>query len=356
MNMNCEWNRILIIIISTFLISAFLVPVIKKTALHVGALDLPNKRKVHTKKMPRMGGVAIFGAFLTGYMFFAESSIQMLSILIGSFIIILLGIIDDIKPIPASYKFITQIIAACVIVFYGGIFLDEITFLGLIIKFPQPINYFVTILFVVSITNAINLIDGLDGLASGVSSIYFATISFIAIILNKMGGLDVVLSLIMLGSTLGFLFHNFPPAKIFMGDSGSLFLGFIISVISLLGFKSTTLTSLIIPMLILAVPIFDTGLAIARRTLKGESVGTPDKEHLHHQLLKMKYSTKKTVLIIYFINVLFALVSILYVLGDSEVAMFIYSLLMIVLLFFILKTDILYEHNKNKKRRFKNEI
>ena len=154
----------------------------------------------------------------------------------------------------------------------------------------------------------------------------------------------------MLGATLGFLLHNFNPASIFMGDSGSLFLGFMISVIALLGFKATTLTSLIVPICILAIPILDTGLAIFRRLLKGESIGAPDKEHLHHQLLKMKFGTKITVLIIYVINILFSAVSIFYVLGDKEIAIAIYIVLMIALLFLVLKTDILFAHHKKDKK------
>jgi UDP-GlcNAc:undecaprenyl-phosphate GlcNAc-1-phosphate transferase len=153
----------------------------------------------------------------------------------------------------------------------------------------------------------------------------------------------------MLGSTLGFLLHNFNPAKIFMGDTGSLFLGFTISVIALLGFKAATVTSLIVPLLILAIPIFDTALAILRRLLKGESVGTPDKEHFHHQLLKMKFSVKVTVLIIYAIDILFASVSIFYALGNPKLAIVIYVILMILLIFLIMKTDILFQHKKDKK-------
>ncbi len=339
-------TNIFIIIFVTFLASALLVPVAKKIAMHVGALDMPNERKVHKKPMPRMGGLAIFFAFMIGYMLYAQSTTQMLSILMAGFIIVMLGMIDDIKPIRARYKFLVQLICAGIVTFYGGVVLSEISGLGLYLKFPEPIAQIITIFFIVSITNAINLIDGLDGLAAGVSSIYFATIAFIALILNKLSGLDVILSLIMLGSTLGFLLHNFNPASIFMGDSGSLFLGFMIAVISLLGFKATTLTSLIIPLLILAIPIFDTVLAIFRRLLKGESIGTPDKEHFHHQLLKMKFSTRVTVLIIYFINILFALVSIFYVLGDNEIAIAIYIALMILLLFLVLKTDILFDHKK----------
>ncbi len=349
MNLIVNGHNIFLIILVTFLVSALLVPFIKKMAEHVGAMDIPNSRKVHTKPMPRMGGLAIFGSFLVGYMLFARMSVQMLSILIGGFIIILVGIFDDIKPVSAKIKFLVQIVASCVVVFYGNIVLSHIDVLGFNFDFPVPLNYIVTIFFILSITNAINLIDGLDGLASGVSTIYFATISIIAFILNQMQGLDTILSLIMLGATLGFLLHNFYPAKIFMGDTGSLFLGFTISVIALLGFKATTLTSLIIPIVILAIPIFDTVLAIFRRLLKGENIGTPDKDHFHHQLLKMKFSVRSTVLIIYAINILFACVSIFFVLGDKKIAMAIYVALMILLLFLVMKTDILFMHDKSKK-------
>ena len=342
-------HSVLIIILVTFFASAMLVPFVKKIAHHAGALDIPNERKVHKEPMPRMGGLAIFGAFLLGYMIFARTSLQMLSVLIGGFIIVLIGIFDDIKPISAKVKFLLQIVAASVVVFYGQIVLNSFDMFGMYFVLPEPVNYIVTIVFIVGLTNAINLNDGLDGLAAGVSSIYFATIAFIACILNKNQGLDIMLSVIMLGSTLGFLLHNFNPAKIFMGDTGSLFLGFTISVIALLGFKAATVTSLIIPLLIIAIPNYDTGLAILRRILKGESVGTPDKEHFHHQLLKMKFGVKSTVLIIYGINLLFASVSIFYALGDSKIAMAIYIALMILLLFLVLKTDILFQHHKDKK-------
>lgn len=355
MNLEVNGHNVFIIILVTFLVSACLVPFVKKIAEHAGAMDIPNARKVHSKPMPRMGGLAIFGSFLIGYMLFARMSVQMLSILIGGFIIVLIGIFDDIKPVSAKVKFLLQAVAACVVVFYGNIVLNHIDIFGFNFDFPAPLNYIATIFFILAITNSINLIDGLDGLASGVSSIYFATIAIIAFILNKMQGLDTILSLIMLGATLGFLLHNFNPAKIFMGDTGSLFLGFIISVIALLGFKATTLTSLIIPLVILAIPIFDTVLAILRRLLKGESIGTPDKDHFHHQLLKMKFSVRATVLIIYAINMLFASVSIFFVLGDKKMAMAVYVALMILLLFLVMKTDILFMHDKkvekNKKKK-----
>ena len=346
MNLEVNSHKFYFILIVTFFISFILVPLARKIAFHVNAVDKPNHRRVNEVAMPTQGGLAIFVTFMIGFMLFADMNVQMISILIGGFILILTGFIDGINSIKASHKMLAQICAAAVVVFYGKIFLSDISFLGLAFTIPSPLNYIFSIIFIVGIINAINLIDGLDGLCGGVSSIYFATIAIIAFILNRFGGLDIMLALIMLGSTLGFLFHNFPPASIYLGDTGSMFLGYMISVISLLGFKVTTLTSLVIPLVILAIPIFDTLLAIFRRILKGESIGKPDKEHFHHQLLKMKFSTRTTVLIIYAVNILFSVVSVLYVIGDPQYAILIYVLLMIMLLFLVLKTDILFEHKK----------
>lgn len=347
MNLEINDHKIYIILLVTFFTSLVLVPLARKIAFHVNAVDNPNKRRVNQVPMPTQGGLAIFVTFMIGFMLFADMNYQMISILMGGFILILTGLIDGINPIKASHKMIAQIVAASIVVLYGKIFLSDISFLGLAFTIPTPLNYLVSIIFIIGIINAINLIDGLDGLCGGVSSIYFGTIAIIAFILNKLGGLDVILALIMLGSTLGFLFHNFPPASIYLGDTGSMFLGYMISVIALLGFKVTTLTSLVIPLVILAIPIFDTLLAIFRRLLKGESIGKPDKEHFHHQLLKMKFSTKTTVLIIYGVNILFATVSILYVIGNQQYAILIYVVLMIMLLFIVLKTDILFKHKKD---------
>lgn len=346
MNLEVNGYSIYLILLVTILSSYLLTFLAKRIAEHVGALDMPNERKVHKVPMPRCGGLAIFGAFLIGYMIYGDPTTQMLSILIGTFIIVLVGFVDDIKPVKARTKFLFQILAAVIVVFYGKTYFNEISFLGIHFKFAVWFNMIISVFFIVAAANAINLIDGLDGLAAGISSINFGTIAIIAFITNKIGGLDIILSLIMLGATLGFLGHNFPPAKIFMGDSGSLFLGFMIAVISLLGFKMTTITSLVVPILILSIPIFDTLLAILRRLLKGESIGKPDKEHFHHQLLKMKFGTRKTILIIYSINILFSLVSIFYVIGDNQQAIILYIILMIMLLFMVLKTDILFAHKK----------
>ena len=350
-------RQVFLMLGTTFLFSLCITPVIKMIAKHVGAMDIPNERKVHKVPMPRLGGLSIFFGFLLGYMLFGEQSIVMNSILIASFVVILIGVFDDIKPLKASVKFIGQLVAACIIVFYGNIILRDVSAFGIYIDFGFFSIPF-TIFFILGCINCMNLIDGLDGLAAGISSIYFATIGIIAIMQGKFG-LDFLLTFIMLGSTLGFLVHNFNPATIFMGDSGSMFLGLIISVIALLGFKNVTMTSLIIPLLLLAIPILDTIFAIIRRTLKGEKISTPDKYHIHHQLLKRNLSQRQTVLAIYVINILFAIASIVYVLKDAKLGYIIYGILLAIVLIFILTTDVVYDssslRDKIKRKILKKE-
>lgn len=350
MNLFINGYNVFLIVLITFITAVIITPIVKKIAFHVNAVDIPDhKRKVHYKIMPSMGGLAIFVSFLIGYMLFAPKTIQMLSILIGGFVIILIGILDDIKPLPPKYKMIGQIAAACIAVFYGNIIFDDMTVFKHTFEFGI-FAYPLSVIFMVAIMNAINFADGLDGLAAGTSTVYFITIATMGYILNKLGGLDVILCLIMIGACLGFLVYNFYPATIFMGDTGSLFLGFIISVIALLGFKTATITSLIIPLLLLFVPILDTILAMGRRTLKGESISSADREHLHHQLLKQTKSTAKTVLLMYAINALFACVSIFYTLGDKKLSMLLYGILLLLFLVLIFKTDILFEHVKKNKK------
>ena len=349
MKENIEYS--LLIVFSCLIIVAFITPLIKKIAVHINALDIPNARKVHNKPIPRLGGLGIFIGFLAGYMIFAKNTIQMNSILIGSFIIVLTGIIDDIKPITAKAKLFGQILASCVIVFYGNIVLNDVSILGLNLEFGI-FAYPITIIFIVACTNIINLIDGLDGLSSGISSIFYLSTVVLCFFQNRFWELELILALIMLGSCLGFLVHNFHPAKIFAGDSGALFMGFTIAVISLLGFKTTAITSVFIPLAILAVPILDTLFAIIRRTLKHQKISDPDKQHLHHQLLKMNFSHRNTVLIIYAINILFAIASILYTLKDSKdvfIGRIIYGILFVIVIVFVFKTDIIRSRDGKKK-------
>ena len=349
-----EIKEVLLIILTTFIFTALFMPIVKKIAIFIGAMDIPNERKIHKVPIPRLGGIGIYGGFLLGYMLFGQHSVQMNAILIGSFIILVTGIFDDIKPVPAKYKLIGQIVGAAIIPLYGGILLKDISAFGMYLDFGI-FAYPITILFIVAIINCINLIDGLDGLSSGISSIYFLTVGIIGLLLNNSNGLDVSLAFIMLGSTLGYLVHNFPPAKIFMGDSGSMFLGYIIAVIALLGFKNITLTSVIIPILLLAIPIMDTLFAILRRAINHKPLGMPDKNHFHHQLLKLNLSKRKTVLLIYLIDILFAIASIIYavgnrILGTNIYGIIIYVMLLVLTILLIVKTNIIWNHDKKEKK------
>ncbi len=337
--------KIVMIVVTTFCFVAIIMPFIKKLALQIGAVDMPRVRHIHTKPMPKMGGIGIFLGFLLGYMLFGTPSVQMNSILIGGFIIILIGLIDDMTELRPLIKFIGQLASACVIVFYGQFLLNDVSAFGIYLHFGI-LAYPITIFFILGCINCINLIDGLDGLSSGISSIYFLTVGIIATMQGHFG-LDFLLSFVMLGSTLGFLVHNFHPASIFVGDSGSMFMGFIISVIALLGFKNVTMTSLIIPLLILAIPILDTLFAIIRRLLKGESPSKADKFHIHHQFLNRNFSQTATVLIIYFIDILFAFASILYVLKDRTLGYIVYGILTFIVLIFILKTNVVFDKDNN---------
>ena len=345
--MKSEIIQVIEIVLTTFIFSAAIMPIMKKVAVHIGAMDHPRTdeghRHIHHKTMPKLGALGIFLSFLFGYILFGEQSVQMNSILIGSFIMILTGIVDDIHSIRAREKFICQLIAASVIVFYGGILLNNITAFGFNFDFGI-LSYPLTLFFIVACCNMINIVDGVDGLSGGVCSIFYITIAIIGFFQGRYGSLVMILTLIMLGSTLGFLVHNFYPAKIFAGDCAT-FEGFIIAVITLLEFKATALISFFVPILILGIPILDTIFAIIRRMLKRQPIFSPDREHLHHQLLGMNFSQKTTVLIIYTINILFAIAAIFYVLKDPVIGKVIYVILLIIVLWFVLKTSIISDKN-----------
>ncbi|RXJ02960.1 undecaprenyl/decaprenyl-phosphate alpha-N-acetylglucosaminyl 1-phosphate transferase [Anaerobacillus alkaliphilus] len=299
---------ILLTFLLCFLTAVAVTPLVKNFAIKIGATDKPNHRKVHQKLMPRLGGLAIYIAFLAGFIFLQPQSPYLMPILLGSFVIIVTGFLDDMLELSAKWKLAGQILAAGIVV-WGGV---QVNFINLPFDGRLDLGWFaipLTLLWIVGITNAINLIDGLDGLAAGVSSIVLATLAAIAFMMGNM--FVVALALILMGSTLGFLIYNFNPAKIFMGDTGALFLGFMISVISLLGFKNVTLFSLLVPVIILGVPISDTLFAIIRRLVNKKPLSAPDKSHLHHCLLRLGYSHRKTVLVIYAMSSLFGLAAIL---------------------------------------------
>lgn len=346
------------IVLVTFICSAIIMEFMKKIAVHVGAMDIPRSdegnRHIHKTATPKLGAVGIFLAFLIGYMLFGEQSIRMNSILIGSFIVILTGIIDDIAPIKARNKMLGHLIAASIIVFYGGIILDKISAFGYTLEFGW-FAYPLTILFIVACTNIINLIDGLDGLSSGICSIFYITIAIIGFFQGRYGSLVMVLTLIMLGSTLGFLLHNFNPAKIFAGDCAT-FMGFIIAVITLLEFKGPALISFFVPISILSIPILDTLFAIIRRLLKRQPPFKADKEHIHHQLLGMNFSQRTTVLIIYGINILFAAASIFYTLKDPVKGQIIYIIIFLLVIWFVFHTSIISDKSKAVPKAIKKSL
>ncbi|MEC1523416.1 MraY family glycosyltransferase [Neobacillus niacini] len=315
-------------LIVCFVISILITPLIKKLALFIGATDKPNQRKVHQSTMPRLGGLAIFISFIVGIMIFKPINPASISILIGSTIIVITGILDDLLELSAKYKLIGQLAAAFTVVFLGDL---QVFFVNLPFGGQLELGYLsipFTILWIVGITNAINLIDGLDGLAAGVSCIALVTISWMALI---QGNLYVVaVGTIVLMGTLGFLFYNFHPASIFMGDTGALFLGFIISVLSLLGYKNVTFISFIIPVIILGVPISDTFFAIMRRIINKQPLSAPDKSHLHHCLLRLGYSHRQTVLLIYAMAAFFGLVAVIY--SQARIGVSIFLICLIILL------------------------
>lgn len=297
-------------LIVCFLLSILLTPLIKKLAFFIGATDRPSQRKVHQTIMPRLGGLAIFLSFMAGMILLRPEFQSSVAILLGCLIMVITGICDDLFELSAKVKLLGQLAAAITVVFLGDL---QVVFINL--PFGGQLQFGLlsiplTILWIVGITNAINLIDGLDGLAAGVSSIALISISGMAMLQGNV--YVVAVGLVVLASTLGFLFYNFHPASIFMGDTGALFLGFIISVLSLLGFKNVTFISFVIPIMILGVPISDTFFAILRRIIHKKPLSAPDKSHLHHCMLRMGFTHRQTVLLIYAMSAFFGLVAVIY--------------------------------------------
>ena len=273
--------RAILIVLTTFSISAVIMPLIIKIAYHIGALDKPREeqehRHIHKKTTPKFGGMAIYISFLIGYMLFGVHSVQMNAILMGSFFIIFTGMIDDINELKAKEQLLGQASAALIVMFYGGILLSKISFFGITWNFGL-FAYPITLIFILGCINIIRLIDGLDGLSGGITGIFYLTIGIIAFLQGKYGTLEITLTYIMLGSTLGFLLYNFNPAKTFAGETGATFMGYMIAVISLLGFKGAMLTSIIVPLITLSIPILDTAFAIIRRVINHKKIYEGDKD------------------------------------------------------------------------------
>lgn len=303
-----------------------LTPLVKKFAIKVGAVDVPNARKVHTRIMPRLGGLGIYLSFIIVFFIvlpfipvnFTDREVNFVkAFLVGGSMTLLLGALDDRFDLNAKLKFLYQIATACVVVFGFDI---QLEFANIPFHTYASVESWIaipfTILWIVGVTNAINLIDGLDGLAAGVSAIAIGTIAVMAFLMGNV--VVALLSLLLLGSIIGFLFFNFHPAKIFMGDSGALFLGFCLALLSLLGFKQVAIVSFLTPLILIGVPLSDTLFAIVRRWRQKKPIFSPDKGHLHHCLRELGFSHRQTVLIIYGIAAFFGVLAII----QSSAAMY----------------------------------
>ncbi len=288
------------------ILSLMLVPIAKKIGFNLNIYAQENQRTVHEGKIVRMGGVAIFLAFMLSMAYFASADRTINALMIGGTIVFMGGLLDDIYDLRAIFKLGFQVAGALVAIFYGQIYLTDLFLpFGWVID-NNAFSFFISFLWIVGITNAINLIDGLDGLSGGISFIVTCTIGILGYL---MGRPDIaIISLILAGSILGFLPYNFYPASIFMGDCGALFLGYMIAAISLLGFKTTAVVTLGFPILVLFIPISDTAIAIIRRKLKGQKISEADRDHLHHILMyKLNLGHRNTVLILYLVTALFGL-------------------------------------------------
>lgn len=289
-------------------------PVVKSLAYKVGAIDVPkDNRRMHKVPIPRMGGLAIFLAFLFSVLVFAQIDRQLQGILLGAVMIVILGVMDDIMALKALPKLIVQILAAGIAVYHGCViqfFSNPNVFSDVMYLNLGWLSYPVTIIWIVAITNAVNFIDGLDGLAAGVSAISTAALTVIALMVAETN-IAIILSALF-GACLGFLPYNMNPAKIFMGDTGSTFLGYILATLSVTGlFKMYAVISFAVPFLILGVPIFDICFAFLRRIAHGQSPMTADRGHIHHRLIDMGFSQKQTVAIAYLLTAILGLAAVL---------------------------------------------
>ncbi|NCB63868.1 MAG: undecaprenyl/decaprenyl-phosphate alpha-N-acetylglucosaminyl 1-phosphate transferase [Clostridia bacterium] len=298
-------------LVAAMVVSFAATPVVKSLAQKVGAVDVPKDgRRMHDHPIPRMGGLAIFFGFMLSVLVFVPITQQLRGMLLGAVIIVVLGIFDDIYALRASFKFVIQIVAALIAVVYGNNVVSILSNPNIFSSNPYwelgVLAVPFTVIWVVAITNAVNLIDGLDGLAVGVSTISSMTLLVIA--LSVSDGPVAVLMAALAGGCIGFMPYNLNPAKIFMGDTGSTFLGFVLAVVSIQGlFKFYTIISFAVPFLMLGLPIFDTAFAFIRRIAHGQNPMSPDRSHIHHRLIDMGLGQKQAVAVLYVISAILGL-------------------------------------------------
>ena len=292
-------------LLCAFAVSFLMCPLVKSFAYKIGAIDVPkDNRRMHKKPVPRLGGLAIFLGFMVSILLFVRIDHQLRGILLGASIIVVLGVVDDMSPLRAYFKFCVQVAAALVAVFHGVV-IEILSNPNVFASNPYwELNWLsipITVLWIVGITNAGNLIDGLDGLACGVSTISAVSMLVIALLVSE-GAVALVMASLV-GACLGFMPYNRNPAKMFMGDTGSTFLGYILATISIQGlFKYYAIVSFAVPFLILGLPMFDTLFAIIRRLAHGQNPMAPDRGHIHHRLIDMGLNQKQAVAALYVIS------------------------------------------------------
>ena len=321
------------------IVALAITPLIILLAKKTGAMDAPNARKVHKKPIPRIGGLAIYAGFMASIIFVvikygldAEMIRETVGLVLSGSLIVALGLVDDYKNLPAKVKLLGQIGAAAVLVLFFDVRIDFVTDPFGDYIYLDSLAIPATMFWLVGLTNTVNLIDGLDGLAAGVAAIASFTILLIA--LEQGFILVAVMTAALAGAAVGFLKYNFNPAEIFMGDTGSMFLGFMLAGISVTGaVKSVATIALIVPIFALGLPILDTTFAIVRRVRGGVPIFKPDKGHLHHRLLSVGFTQRQAVLLMYVISALF---------GLSAIALTAVSYQIAALILFIVITAIFY--------------
>ena len=292
-------------LLCAFAVSFLMCPLVKSFAYKIGAIDVPkDNRRMHKKPVPRLGGLAIFLGFIVSMLLFVKVDHQLQGILLGASIIVVLGVVDDMSPVRAYFKFCVQIFAALVAVFHGVV-IQTLSNPNVFAESPYWdlgwLSIPVTIIWIVAITNAVNFIDGLDGLAVGVSAISTASLIVVALMVKEVNIAIILCALF--GACLGFIPYNMNPAKIFMGDTGSTFLGYILATLSITGlFKMYAIISFAVPFLILGIPIFDISFAFLRRIAHGQNPMKADRGHFHHRLIDMGLNQKQAVAALYVIS------------------------------------------------------
>ena len=324
---------VVLALLVALVISFLMTPVVKTFAYKVGAIDVPKDgRRMHKVPIPRLGGLAIFIGFMVSILLFVDITSEMKSILLGAVIIVVLGVVDDIMALPAMLKFVIQIIAALIPATHGVV-IQVLSNPNIFSENPYWILGWLsvpfTVLWIVAITNAVNLIDGLDGLANGVSAISATTVLVIAILGSETQVAMVMAALV--GACVGFMPYNLNPAKMFMGDTGATFLGYILATMSIQGlFKFYAIVSFAVPFLILGLPIFDTAFAFIRRIAHGQSPMRADRSHIHHRLIDMGLNQKQAVATLYVISTILGLSAVVLTTGGEEKAMLFFITLCVV--------------------------